>query len=88
MAEYMLVLSKSFEKSTYLPANDPDSIVLPASSGHSSLSAVVHLDGTARIQLIDDNDNRTLSQIFSQFSKTTGIPSLVNTSFNVEANLS
>jgi carbamoyltransferase len=45
--------------------------------------AVVHIDGTARPQLITFDNNPTLYKILKKYYEITGIPSLVNTSFNV-----
>ncbi len=45
--------------------------------------AVVHVDGTARPQLIDDGDTPVYVEILKRYFKLTGIPSLVNTSFNM-----
>ena len=45
--------------------------------------AVCHIDGTARPQLIRQEDNPSYYNILSEYKKITGIPSLVNTSFNI-----
>lgn len=45
--------------------------------------AVVHVDGTARPQIIRKKDNPSYYEILSQYHKITGIPSLVNTSYNM-----
>ncbi|MBF0133374.1 MAG: hypothetical protein HQL75_12400 [Magnetococcales bacterium] len=45
--------------------------------------AVVHVDGTARGQLVDARVNPGFHEILSEYHKSTGIPSLVNTSFNM-----
>lgn len=45
--------------------------------------AVVHVDGTARPQLIEEKDNPDYYQILKEYKKLTGIPSLINTSFNI-----
>ena len=45
--------------------------------------AVVHIDGTARPQLIHENDNQSYFNILNEYHKITGIPSLINTSFNM-----
>ena len=44
---------------------------------------VVHLDGTARPQLIEESDNPSYYRIVDEYRKITGIPSLINTSFNM-----
>jgi carbamoyltransferase len=45
--------------------------------------AVCHVDGTARPQLIREEDNPEYYRILSEYHRITGIPSLVNTSFNI-----
>ena len=47
------------------------------------IPAVVHVDGTARPQLIRRKDNHLYYDILSAYHAKTGIPVLVNTSFNV-----
>jgi carbamoyltransferase len=46
------------------------------------ISAVVHVDGTARPQIIRDEDNPLYSAILRNFKRKSGLPVLVNTSFN------
>jgi carbamoyltransferase len=45
--------------------------------------AVVHIDGTARPQIIDRDVNPSYYRILDEYRKITGIPSIVNTSFNM-----
>ena len=45
--------------------------------------AVVHVDGTARPQIIDERTNPTYYRILQEYWKLTGIPTLINTSFNM-----
>ncbi|HEY7317357.1 MAG TPA: carbamoyltransferase C-terminal domain-containing protein [Candidatus Binatia bacterium] len=45
--------------------------------------AVVHIDGTARPQLIDRDSNPSYYKILDEYRKITGLPSIVNTSFNM-----
>ncbi len=46
-------------------------------------SAVVHIDGTARPQIVDAETNLSFHKVLTTFEKLTGIPVLVNTSFNM-----
>jgi carbamoyltransferase len=46
-------------------------------------SGVVHIDGTARPQIIDKNDNPFYYSILDEFYKLTKLPCLINTSFNM-----
>jgi carbamoyltransferase len=45
--------------------------------------AVVHVDGTARPQLISQQSNRSYHRIVEEYRKLTGLPSIINTSFNM-----
>jgi carbamoyltransferase len=45
--------------------------------------AVCHVDRTARPQLIREGDNPAYYAIVKEYAEMTGIPSLVNTSFNI-----
>ena len=46
-------------------------------------AGVVHVDGTARPQILTEKDNPRLHQILGAFEKKSGLSSLVNTSFNL-----
>lgn len=45
--------------------------------------AVVHQDGTGRLQTINETDNPWLAEVLTEFAALTGVPVLLNTSFNV-----
>jgi len=47
------------------------------------IPAVVHIDGTARPQIVRDATNPLFAGILRRFRDATGLPVLVNTSFNV-----
>lgn len=47
------------------------------------IPAIVHVDGTARVQTIRENQNPKLYRLLKEFEKLTGVPVLLNTSFNV-----
>jgi carbamoyltransferase len=49
----------------------------------SRIPAVVHVDGTARPQIVGNADNPLYVDILRRFRSITGLPVLVNTSFNV-----
>ena len=44
---------------------------------------VVHVDGTARPQVIRKKDNPGYYRILEEYEAITGLPTIVNTSFNV-----
>ena len=49
----------------------------------SKIKAVTHLDGTARVQTVFKNLNTKFYNLIESFFKITGVPILINTSFNV-----
>ncbi len=49
----------------------------------SSIPAVTHVDGSARIQTVSDKTNPLMHSLLTAFDEKTGCPVLVNTSFNV-----
>ncbi len=50
----------------------------------SKIPAVVHVDGTARPQMVSKKTNPRYWNLINEFKKITGIPMLLNTSFNVQ----
>jgi carbamoyltransferase len=46
------------------------------------IPAVVHVDGTARIQTVDRTNEPLLARLLDEFGRRTGLPVLVNTSLN------
>lgn len=49
----------------------------------SQIPAAAHVDGTARLQTVDKNQNPLLHDLLTNFGRLTGVPVLINTSFNV-----
>jgi carbamoyltransferase len=52
-------------------------------SVRSPLPAVTHVDGSARVQTVDRRTNPEFHDLIAAFGARTGVPVLVNTSFNV-----
>ena len=48
----------------------------------NKVPAVVHLDGTGRLQTVTENDNKWYYNFIKLFKEKTGVPILLNTSFN------
>jgi carbamoyltransferase len=46
------------------------------------IPAVVHVDGTARIQTVDRDTEPLLARLLERFAELTGLPTVVNTSLN------
>jgi carbamoyltransferase len=47
------------------------------------IPAVTHVDGTGRLQTVRESDNANLYALIDRFNALTGVPVLLNTSFNV-----
>jgi len=48
------------------------------------IPAIVHVDGTARVQTVRQEHNDRLYRLLKEFEAITGVPVLLNTSFNVK----
>ena len=48
------------------------------------IPAIVHVDGTARVQTVREATNPALYRLLKEFDALTGVPVLINTSFNVK----
>ena len=48
------------------------------------IPAIVHVDGTARVQTVTQDTNPVLYRLLKEFEALTGVPVLINTSFNVK----
>jgi carbamoyltransferase len=48
-----------------------------------ALAAVTHVDGSCRLQTVQRDQNPPFYDLIEQFAKITGIPILLNTSFNI-----
>ena len=51
--------------------------------GQTAAPAAVHIDGTARPQLVDADTSPQLHQLLGRVGELSGAPVLINTSFNL-----
>ncbi|MEY9211698.1 putative NodU family carbamoyl transferase [Thermobifida halotolerans] len=49
-----------------------------------TIPAVVHTNGTARVQTVTHQRNPLLAEVLTAFAELTGVPVLINTSLNVK----
>lgn len=61
----------------------PFMLLIPKVKAKKEIAAVVHNDDTSRVQTVCRNDNEDFYRTIEEFEKITGIPVLINTSFNV-----
>jgi carbamoyltransferase len=69
----------------YFDTNQPSpfmSRIVPVKS--DKIPGVTHVDNTARIQTVDRNFNQRFYDVINEFYTITGIPMLLNTSFNCQ----
>ena len=81
---YMLLVA-NVQKNRRLPQPSGDGIGLleRLKSKRSDIPAVTHLDYSARIQTVNQNDKPDYHKVIAEFEKLTGCAVVVNTSFNV-----
>jgi len=69
----------------YFDTNQPSpymSRIMPVIS--IDIPGVTHVDGTARIQTVSRKDNEKFYNLIDEFYTQTGVPMLLNTSFNCQ----
>ncbi|MFN0084196.1 MAG: carbamoyltransferase [Blastocatellia bacterium] len=68
------------------PVRDPfmTTVFAVAEGQRDRMPAVVHVDGTARPQTVSARTNPRYWRLIHEFEKLTGVPALLNTSFNVQ----
>jgi carbamoyltransferase len=49
----------------------------------NEIPSVTHVDGSARVQTVNQEDNPLFYDLLNAFDKLTGCPVIINTSFNV-----
>ncbi len=59
-------------------------VIQVAEDYKENIPAVVHVDGTARPQMVNRNVNPRYWELINEFRKLTGVPMLLNTSFNCQ----
>lgn len=60
-------------------------LAFPATElARAEMPAVVHADGTVRVQLVDAAVCPLYDELLTEFERLTGVPALLNTSFNVK----
>ena len=55
---------------------------LTGSERRDQIAAVVHVDGTTRPQSVTESDDPAYHAVISAFHRLTGVPMVLNTSFN------
>jgi carbamoyltransferase len=79
LAERMKDIFEGEEDSPYMLIAKP---VRP--EWRDRIPGIVHVDGTARVQTVREAINPKLYRLLREFDALTGVPVLINTSFNVK----
>jgi carbamoyltransferase len=58
-------------------------LVAPVREGKRVIPSVTHVDGSARIQSVSRTQNPLYHDLIAEFERRTGVPVIINTSFNV-----
>lgn len=69
-----------FESDFYSP--DMLFVINAKDTNKDKIKAVIHIDGTARVQSVSE-DNHEFYKLITEFNKLSGLPILLNTSFNI-----
>jgi carbamoyltransferase len=80
------VLADRADEFFHVPAPSPfmQFTVRVKASAKGILPAVTHVDGTARVQTVTREANPRFYDLLTAFGRLTGVPVLLNTSFNVQ----
>lgn len=80
---YMLLVAQVAERQL-LPVEKEQSGLDMLNIVRSTIPAVTHVDGSARVQTVNESQHPLTHRLLQEFERLTGCPVLVNTSFNVK----
>jgi len=72
------------EASRHYPARYMLYVVDVKDGKHDVLPAITHVDGTARLQAVDEEASPRYHRLIQLLGKATGVPVILNTSFNLK----
>lgn len=82
---YMLLVDELKDDRKLVPpfANEGSSLVARVQQRRSKVPAVTHVDYSARLQTVTAQSDERMHSLLTEFQNITGVPMLINTSFNV-----
>jgi carbamoyltransferase len=82
---YMLLVADVREdrRSPSNNSNGSDNLLEQINCSRSEIPALTHVDFSASVQTVNKAENPTFYSVIEEFEKLTGVPVVVNTSFNV-----
>jgi carbamoyltransferase len=84
LSEYCASYFDLPNKMSSYPARFMLYVVDVKSDKQSLVPATTHVDGTARLQTVEERDNPRFYRLIDTFREATGVPVLLNTSFNLK----
>jgi carbamoyltransferase len=82
-SDYMQYTAFLKEELRYKNADEHDSFGERLNFPRCKIPSVVHVDYSARLQTITQHEHPEFHRLITEFKKITGVPILINTSFNV-----
>jgi len=79
---YMLLVGKVMEEKRKTPDNDQQDPLKKINQERSVVPAITHLDYSARLQTVNQNQHPDFYKLIDAFHQLTGCPMVINTSFN------
>lgn len=78
------ILEEDASSFFYLTTGSPFMLLAPAVKENKAeeIPAVIHVDGTARVQTVSEIANKVYYNLIKNFKEITGVPVILNTSFN------
>ncbi len=77
------LVTKYFDVHEDFTSNYMEKVVKFKKEFIKSLQAVAHVDGSGRVQTVNEKINKDFTKIIEEFEKITGLPFVLNTSFNI-----
>lgn len=79
-----IVLEEKCSEYFHLNIKSPYMLLAPPvrQDKREKVPAITHIDGTARVQTCDQTSNVRLRKLITEFEKLSGVPVIINTSFN------
>ncbi len=76
------ILEEENKKYFDLKTSSPYMLLVAGSKKSNKIPSAIHVDGTARVQTVNREQNINFYNIIKAFHKLTGVPCVLNTSFN------
>ena len=83
LSPYMLLVDK-LKESLHFKSPNTEKGFNKIKEKRSNVPAITHIDYTARIQTVTKETNQRFYELINQFYRKTGVPMLINTSFNLK----